>query len=247
MLHRKIAELIKQNPNIAVTLHFLGIHFHHYSEQTLAEACEQKGLDPLRVIRHLDEAGLSKSPSPVELIDYPIDLILEYLKHHHFIFIKEKLPYIAQLIQHIDSKASQIVQEIKLIYPLFLADFVEHIYEEEDTLFSYILNLHKALYLEANFEELEMQMQKYTIQSFANGHIEHDHTLGIQELAEHYEDNDHDLNSVLFIEALKQLSADMKLHARIENEILLPKAIQLEKTVRALFGTPQELISFSVA
>ena len=76
------------------------------------------------------------------LTSHPIDLIIEYLKHSHFLFIKNN-PYIARLVEksfkanHDDYQTVQKRFE-NCISTFLVEDFIQHIYEEEDTLFSFI-------------------------------------------------------------------------------------------------------------
>jgi len=234
-VHQKIADLIAANPSVANVLYHLGIHFDNYSEQTLSQICEQRGWKIDFVIRRLHEAINSNNQNRINLIDYPIDLIIEYLKHNHFIFIKEKLPYISSLIKTIDDQSPEIAKEIKFVYPLFLQEFIEHIYEEEDTVFAYILQMYHYLYQDIDMNDLVQKLNKYSIADFAAEHHQDDGLNGIRTLTNHFQvqENDH-LKTKVLIQALREFNEEMKIHARIENEILFPKALQLEKAIRTV-------------
>src|SRR6478609_4641979 len=95
---RRIAELVDQNYVHAYVLFYFGIRFYEYSELTLEQVCRQKGLKTEQVVKEL-ESPSQLLEADLPLITYPVDLIIEYLKHSHFIFIKHKLPYIAKLVE----------------------------------------------------------------------------------------------------------------------------------------------------
>ena len=126
---KKIADLVDQNHVHAYVLFYFGIHFFDYSELTLEQVCLQKGLKTEQVVKELEfPTHLQEADLP--LITYPIDLIIEYLKHSHFIFIKHKLPYITRLIESFKANHEDYIaveRDMKLVFPLFVEDFIEHI------------------------------------------------------------------------------------------------------------------------
>src|SRR5688572_22934708 len=164
----RISELVDQNYVHAYVLFYFGIRFYEYSELTLDQVCKTKGLKTEQVVRELESPShLQEADLP--LISYPIDLIIEYLKHSHFLFIKHKLPYIARLIENFKAYHSDyqlIERDLKIVFPLFVEDFIEHIYKEEDTLFSFIQTLERAS--QGNYipTKLYMAMEKNSMQKF---------------------------------------------------------------------------------
>src|SRR5215216_3475164 len=130
-----ISDLVDQNYVHAYVLFYFGIKFYEYSECTLEEVCKQRALRVEQVVKEL-ESPSHLQDADLPLVSYPIDLIIEYLKHSHFLFIKHKLPYIAKLVEsfkanHPDYNA--VERDLKIVFPLFVEDFIEHIYQEEDT------------------------------------------------------------------------------------------------------------------
>ena len=145
--NRRIGDLVDQDNVRAHVLYYFGIRFYEYSEQTLEEVCRAKGLKLEQVIRELEFPGANFREADLPLISYPVDLIIEYLKHAHFLFVKHKLPYIGRLVDSFssnDSRFEHVAKDLKILFPLFLEDFIHHIYEEEDTLFKYIKLLDRA-------------------------------------------------------------------------------------------------------
>ncbi|HRG80414.1 MAG TPA: iron-sulfur cluster repair di-iron protein, partial [Cyclobacteriaceae bacterium] len=138
---QRIGELVDQDKIRAHVLFYFGIKFYEYSEQTLEQVCQEKGLSVDIVVRELESPSENFQESDLPLISYPIDLIIEYLKHTHHLFIKHKLPYIGRLVESFKANHIEydlIEKDLKALFPLFLEDFIHHIYEEEDTLFKYI-------------------------------------------------------------------------------------------------------------
>ncbi len=234
-----IQELVEKNYVHGYVLYYLGIRFYEYSELTLAQVCEQRGLKIDQVIREL-EAPTHLREADLPLISYPVDLIIEYLKHSHFLFIKHKLPYIARLVETFKAQHDdylQVERDLKIVFPLFVADFIEHIYEEEDTLFQYILALEKASKGRFSPGKLYYLFEKNSVQKFAMEHEAHDDEMaGIRKITKEYTlPPSAPLHVKVIYNELKAFEGSLITHARIENEILFPKAMGLESKVKKRF------------
>lgn len=235
----RIAELVDQNYVHAYVLFYFGIRFYEYSELTLDEVCQKTGLRTEQVVKELE------SPSHIHeddlpLIGYPVDLIIEYLKHSHFIFIKHKLPYISRLVETFRATHENYVsveRDLKLVFPLFVEDFIAHIYEEEDTLFNYIKALERASKGEYSPSKLYYLMEKNSVRKFALDHECHDDEMeGIRQITKDYCIHQNTpLHVKVIYHELKAFEKSLITHARIENEVLFPKAMSLESKVRDSF------------
>lgn len=235
----RISELVEQNYVHAYVLFYFGIRFYEYFELTLEQVCKQQGLRVEQVIREL-ESPTHLRESDLPLVSYPIDLIIQYLKHSHYLFIKHKLPYIARLVESFKAKHIQyqsVERDLKIVFPLFVEDFIEHIYEEEDTLFHFIQTLDKAS--RGNFipTRLYWQLEKNSVQKFAIEHEAHDDEMeGIRKITHDYHiDHETPLHVKVIYNELQAFEKSLITHARIENEILFPKAMALENKVKQAF------------
>lgn len=236
-INKNITELIEKNPSAAKALHFLGIHFYNYTENTLQEVCEARGIQTELVIKKLNEALYQKENTNLE--GYPVELIIAYLKHSHYLFIKDRLPYLTQIIEDYPHEESELIQELKFIFPAFRQEFIEHVYEEEDTLFAYILRLKKLLKEDAPSEVLKQILAAQSLKKLEHDHQHHDDEMkSIAELTQQYSVSPSlDLHTRVILEALRNFSRDLKIHAKIENEILFPKAYEIEQQVQKKLET----------
>lgn len=237
--NKRISELVDQNYVHAYVLFYFGIHFYENSALTLEQVCKQRGLKVDQVIREMETPSyLMEAELP--LVSYPIDLIMEYLKHSHFLFIKHKLPYIARLVESFKANHSDyqcIERDLKIVFPLFVGDFIEHIYEEEDTLFTYIQALERAA--KGNFSPTRLfyLLENNSVQKFAIGHDAHDDEMaGIRNITRDYYLDEHaPLHIKVLYNELKSFEKSLITHARIENDILFPKAMAIENKVKLSF------------
>lgn len=241
MLLRKVADIVQENHQYASVLHEFGLPFYLYTEKTLAEACQMRGLNAAQVVKGLEAIHRPTKATPV-WHECPIELVIHYLRLTHKTFIQEKLPYMAKLIQDLKPLPAMpnhqqiLIRDLQWLFPLFHEDFTKHIQEEENTLFSYILTLCQAQQGVCPLGELHYQMERYSIQYFALDHHTHDDEMqGIRELTNGYtlEPNDN-LHLTVVFEELKALEASLITHAEVEDRILFVKAMRLEQQVKAM-------------
>lgn len=239
-LNRTINELVSENHVRASILYYFGIKFYDYETTTLEEVCQNHGLNVDSVTAALELVDDGSEQTLKQLKSLPIDLLVEYLKHNHFLFVKKRLPYIGQLIDgltEVNFRYKALAADLKSIFPLFVEDFVHHIYEEEDTLFTYIGRLMNFVRSERPVSSVLYVMNKFSVSDFALDHELHENEMeGFREFTNGYKYCDEaDLHIKVLYTELERFEKDLFKHARIENEILFPKALQLERKVKLRF------------
>lgn len=221
-----IRTLVDENYVYARALSYLGVDFYLFPDRKLREVCDQMGIQKSQVLKAFYLFDRSHRFSFVELNKLPLEIVVEYLKHAHHIFIKDKLPYIARLISRHPG-----LLDMKLIFPEFVEEFVNHIYEEEDTLFHYLEILQKVDRGQlSNPAGALWTHRKISLKKIYAEHCEEDELKGIRELAEEHQQAD--LLSEVITREIKAFDREMWYHAEIENKILFPKAIALETIVK---------------
>jgi len=240
LLGKKITELVNEDHLLAHVLYSFGIPFYEYPTQTLEQVCLEKGLAIARVEKELELPNENFHQTDLPLFSYRIDLIMEYLKHAHHLFIKHKLPFIHQLVKNFKANHPDYItveKDLKVLFPLFMEDFIHHIYEEEDTLFKYIHKLERAKQGRYHSARLYHAMEKCSLQQFALEHEAHDDEMaGIRKMTKDYWITpDAPLHVKVIYSELMHFEKNLQEHARIENEILFPKAMLLESQVKIAF------------
>jgi len=239
-----LAQLVDENYVYASVLYHFGIPFFERPARSLGEVCQEYGISEAGMIHCLEQAVAKRNSSNENsLPTFPVDLIIQYLQNAHQIFIKQRLPYLGKLIGHLTQQPSgastALIHDLQFVYPLFAEDFIHHIYEEEDTLFGYIRLLQDFQKGKVNNAEMYYQMEQYSIQSFAIEHlVEDDEMLGLRRITQEYKllPEHKPLLRVLYQE-LQAFEQELQTHARVENEILFPKALMLERQAREQWAT----------
>lgn len=242
--NRKIIDLVSDNPNTAAALHFLGIHFYNHTEETLVEVCYRQGLNPDLVIAKLNEVSQVSLQKNIEsLVDYTPDVIIEFLKHNHFVFIKKRLPYLSDLMSKITPEDPEILHELQLVFPLFLEDFIGHIYEEEDLQFNYIMKLYQFDTKGLADESLYHNCESYSISKFQEEHSHETGLKGIRELTNNFFISSRaSIHEKVILTAFHHFDKELDQHAMLENKVLYPKARLLENRVMKIIKKEPSLL-----
>ena len=227
VFEKTVAEIIDENYVYARALHYLGISFFENPNKRLGEICAERSLDENQVIKSFYAFDSCSRVSFKELETYPAELLVEYLKHSHHVFIKEKLPFIIHLAQN--SRGDVNLQKL---LPEFIEDFIRHIYEEEDSVFKYveILSRIRKGKVENPASDL-LPFRKFSLKHEFEHHVDEDEMRAIRSIIESI-DPVSQTEDVL-IKEVKSFDREMIYHAEIENKIFFPKAILLEKKVHS--------------
>jgi|TARA_R110002096_G_scaffold170129_2_gene342164 regulator of cell morphogenesis and NO signaling len=234
--HRKsIGELVTENHVLAEVLHYFGISFFQHEQHSLEDVCAKYKVNPSQVIAELEEWASRVEPTSDELFLHPIGVLVGYLKKKHRYFIRQALPFLTSMVEGIEMEKSQksLITDLRLMFPLFVDDFIHHIHEEEDTLFERIAYLHEIENGSISLYEAIKVFALPSIQRMAAEHDAHDDEMkGIRKLTNDYLiSKDASISvRVLYLE-LQKLESELMIHAKIENDLLFPKAVELEREV----------------
>ncbi|HLU90513.1 MAG TPA: hypothetical protein VKZ51_11815 [Cyclobacteriaceae bacterium] len=231
-----IGDLVEQNYVFAAVLHFFGISFFQYEEASLEEVCKKFKVNPVQIMTELESWALKKEPSNEELFLHPIEVLVEYLKKKHHFFLRHELPFLSNMISGIRSvKAFEaLLADMRLMFPLFVDDFIHHVHEEENTLFRRISLLHQIERGEYNLVDALTLLETTPIGMLAEEHEVHDDEMeGIRKLTCNYSlPATAPVSIKVLYHELEEFEKELVIHAKIENDLLFPKAIELEKEVK---------------
>ncbi|HTF81003.1 MAG TPA: hemerythrin domain-containing protein [Cytophagales bacterium] len=238
MFTRKINELVSEDSVFAWVLHYFGVSFYKYSDLTLEEVCKSRGINKnlfLSQIEAYSSQGEQYEEISQKIDEYPIELIIEYLKYSHHKFVKQRLPYLGQLVHALDEEnfsKNPETRDLKFIFPTFLREFIEHIYEEEDDLFAYVIWINQVLKgkVSARPFEISKKISKHALQQHALEHHTHESGMeGVAKITNNYNaGGSGDLLVEVIYAELKIFEQELIKHARIENAVFFPKALTLE-------------------
>ena len=169
---------------------------------------------------------------------YPVEIIVDYIQRTHIFYFEKKLPEIEQSIgllsDHYESH-HPILAALRNFFHRYVRDLFEHIHAEEELLLPYIKTLQGALKTPAHFSTFIFARRDYSIDHFLRDHHDtEDELKDIRQTIHLYDPPQ--TNASLYRILLSQLQAfeqDLCVHAHIEEEVLIPKALTMEKELNA--------------
>jgi regulator of cell morphogenesis and NO signaling len=193
------------------------------------EELRELGIAPEFLLALLNVFEDPGSFSPTGFSKFSLEIIIDYLRKTHAYYLNKKLLEIEQSV-HLLVNAYPHAHPMLLLLNTFYTDYknhlINHIEMEESELLPYILKLEKAA--EANGK---LQPPTLTVEKFIHHH--HDTEKDLEEVRSailNYSPPEG--NQTLYRILLSQLQVfekDMAIHALIEDEVLLPRALTLEK------------------
>src|SRR5690606_11393369 len=162
----------------------------------------------------------------------PIELLVAYLKKKHYFFVRQELPFLSNLITGIQPEQDfgALLADLRIMFPLFVEDFIHHIHEEESRLFKRIELLQDIEDGHFAVQDALTILERDPIHLLADQHEIHDDEMeGIRRLTKDYFlEEDAPLTMKVLYHELQNFEKELSIHAKIEDELLFPKAVELE-------------------
>ncbi|TCJ12135.1 iron-sulfur cluster repair di-iron protein [Flaviaesturariibacter flavus] len=231
-----VGEIAAKDLRKAEVFRKYGIDFCCGGKKSLQQTCAEKGLDLAAVEAELDQAGQSGAPTenyegwdPAFLADYI------YNKHHRYYY--DEAPIIADLLNRVSGHHGAThpqLAELKQACDVLFAELGGHFAKEEKVLFPFIKALAQA---EASGDTRVLQQQfslREPVQMMEADHEAAGELLeSIRRITNNYNLPEGTCNSfALLYSKLKNLEADLHTHIHLENNVLFPKALKLERKLR---------------
>lgn len=231
---KQIGQFVAEDFRTAAVFSKYGIDFCCKGDRTLGDVCEKKGIETTEVLDKLNAVLNSKTDQSIDYKSWPLDLLADYIEKKHHRYVEEKIPVLLQFLNKLCSVHGERHPELLTINEEFTAcanALTAHMKKEELVLFPFVKRMVKA-----KSDNVAIQSPQFgTVESpIAMMMQEHD-TEGerfrkIAELTNNYNPpaDGCDTYKVTFA-MLDEFEKDLHLHIHLENNILFPEAIKLEK------------------
>jgi len=168
-----------------------------------------------------------------DFLNYSLSSILLYLRQTHLLYTNKVLEEISASIEELsksDKKFEKLQTSLQLFFDKFRADLEEHIQEEEKHLFPYIDTLIDSKELPKPGFDLERKIQ--LIDFLLHHDDSHEEDLKKLTLALNKTSSfDDSFAFRMLVNRLSLFELDLRIHAKMEEEVLMPMALALEKSI----------------
>ncbi len=233
-INMPVGEIIAEDFRKADVLSRNGIDFCCGGKKLLKTACAEKNIDPQKIIREFEHMNDFKAGTINRFNDWDPGFLIDYILVNHHIYLKQELPRIQT---HLDKVVSvhganhPELAELQRYFNGLRSEIEQHLQKEEQVLFPYINELLMAK--EEGREAAGFHCGQIE-QPINMMEMEHDSAgealRRMRNVTDNYSLPEEACNTYrLTFDQLQELEADLHQHIHLENNILFPKAVELEK------------------
>jgi len=231
---KTIGQLVAENPEAARVFEKAGIDYCCGGQRSLDEACSKSKMSLAEVTALLAQTDAARVPADREWTTAPLADLVEHIVSKHHAYVRQESPRLQALITKVLSVHGKNHPELKPIADSFDAianEMTMHMMKEENILFPYIVDMEKA----AEGKGPSPLAMFGTVQNPVRMMMAEHESAGaqlrtIRELSNDYAVPADGCTSYrVLYEALLGFEADLHQHVHLENNILFPRAIQMEK------------------
>lgn len=212
-----------------------GLDFCCGGKKTLSQACSEKGIDILEVTYQLENQDEENDKIELDYDNWNLTFLVDFIVNRYQQYLLRELPELeimASKVVRVHGSRHPEVIEIAKLQQEMKDELLTHMVKEERILFPYIVALNNS-----SSDDSSLHASHFgTIQNPINMmEMEHEfvgeHLAQIKSLTNSYTPPlDACSTFKMWFLSLKEMDADLQIHIHLENNILFPKAIELEKT-----------------
>lgn len=228
-----IGNMVAEDFRTATIFKRHGIDFCCKGGRTIEEACSNKKLTPEKIYEEL-EALPKNEGSTIDFNSWPLDLLTDYIEKTHHRYVEEKTPVLQAFLDKLCKVHGDRHPELFEINALFnesAHDLAAHMKKEELILFPFVKNMVKAKISGSALSQPHFGTVENPVHMMEHEHtVEGDRFRRIAEITDEYLPPADACNTYKVAFAMLQdFENDLHKHIHLENNILFPKAIRLEK------------------
>jgi len=229
-----IGEIVAKDFRKAQVFKNMGIDFCCGGRKTIAEVCKKKGIDATEVERQLLSIQGENADSETDFQKWDIGFMTDYIVNTHHQYVKDNTSFIVEIAEKVAKVHGNRHPELIQVSDIFSGigrDLTLHMMKEEKILFPFIKEL-------AHYKKVgtTLPIDDFGRVSAPIGvmELEHEHAgegfEAIQRLTANYTlPLDACSSYTILFKKLEEYENDLNRHVHLENNILFPKAIKLEK------------------
>ena len=213
-----------------------GIDFCCGGKKTVKQACAEKGLDVTKIEQELQQADKNISTRPLPYGDWSLDFLSDYIVNTHHSYVKKTLPDLRAYASKVAKVHGEHHPELLRIHQLveeINAELTAHLVKEEKILFPYIKEL-----IAGKNEKPQLYADQFGSVQTPISLMEEEHEMVGKNLAEiralsnnYLLPQDACATYSILYRLLAEFEDDLFTHIHLENNILFPKALEVEKQI----------------
>lgn len=231
---KTIGEMVAEDFRAAEVFRKYKIDFCCKGNRTIEEACENKKFNVADIYNDLENISQNRA-GDVDFNSWPLDLLADYVEKTHHKYVEENTAVLIQYLNKLCKVHGDRHPELFQINELFLEsanDLAAHMKKEELILFPFIKKMVAAKAKGENIQKPHFGSVENPVAMMKHEHtVEGDRFVKIAELTNNYQFPEDACGTYqVTYKMLEDFENDLHKHIHLENNIMFPKAIALEKT-----------------
>ena len=228
-----VREIALEQPTAIRVFEQFGIDYCCGGRKPLAEACAAKNLEIDSVLAALEAAEKKPGIEVEHWTEKSLENLSSYIVAKHHAYVKRELPRLAQLAQKVVNRHGSTEPELPAIANTLMQldeELTHHLAKEETVLFPYIAGLERSVSTgtprpHSCFGTVANPIAMMTQEHDAAGIL----TSEIRRLSGNFTTPEDACPTFhAFYDGLREFEQDLHQHIHLENNILFPRAIELE-------------------
>lgn len=232
--NKTIGEIVAEDYRTAQVFRNHSIDFCCQGNRSIEAACDGLTIEPRELIHEIEIVKQETKEASIDYQSWPLDLLTDYIEKKHHRYVEETVPILKQYLEKLcrvhGNRHPELV-EITALFTITGGEFAKHMKKEELILFPFIRKMVKRKageqlnnppYFGSVTNPVEMMMHEHA--------AEGERFRKIASLSDNYTAPADGCGTYRVTFALlKEFEEDMHLLVHLENNILFPNAIALEK------------------
>lgn len=229
-----IGEIVANDYRTASVFSKYAIDFCCQGNRTIEQACIEDNIDVDNVLSDLQAIDENHSELSDNYQTWSMEKLANHIVEKHHKYVQEKsmeiTPYLEKICK-VHGKTHPELFEIKDLFNTTAGEMAIHMKKEELILFPFIRKLHRANVENTKVSPTHFGSVENPINMMMDDHSEEGERFRkIDKLSNHYTPPQDACNTYrVTFGLLKEFEQDLHLHIHLENNILFPQAIEIEK------------------
>lgn len=213
-----------------------GIDFCCKGGRSIDEVCQKNNISPEELLNDLQEITIQNNTGSIDYNAWPLDLLADYIEKTHHRYVESSIPPLLQYLHKLCKVHGANHPELFEIFENFQAsagELTSHMKKEELVLFPFVRKMINNKLANTSTEKPHFGTVENPIAMMMQEHDnEGERFRTIAKLTNNYNPPADACNTYrVAFSLLKDFEADLHKHIHLENNILFPKAVALEKTL----------------
>lgn len=225
-----VGDFVRQKPTRARIFESLKIDYCCGGKVSLLRACEKRGIDVAAVLQAINASDeLAETDTLVNVDAMGLTELADHIEATHHAYLRTELPrldFMTEKVARVHGDKDERLHSMRDAFIALKAELEPHLMKEETVLFPIVRQL-----------EASSRLPEFHCGSVANPirQMEHEHDQAgaalaiLNESTDAYTPPDWACNTYrAMLDSLEKLEADLHQHIHKENNVLFPKALELE-------------------